>query len=41
MCGRLMCCLSYEETGGGRVVIEDPNERVGFNEEEDQAEEKK
>jgi cell fate regulator YaaT (PSP1 superfamily) len=41
MCGRLMCCLSYEETEGGRVVIEDQDERVGYDEEEDLAEDKK
>ena len=35
MCGRLMCCLSYEEDVGGRVVIEDQDERVGYDEEED------
>ncbi len=34
-CGRLMCCLSYEETGGGRVFIEDGDERIGYNEEEE------
>lgn len=35
-CGRLMCCLSYEEDHGGRVLIEDQDELVGYNEEEDQ-----
>jgi cell fate regulator YaaT (PSP1 superfamily) len=35
MCGRLMCCLSYEEDVGGRIVIEDQDERVGYDEEED------
>ncbi len=34
-CGRLMCCLSYEEDHGGRIFIEDENELVGYNEEED------
>ncbi|MCP4153515.1 MAG: hypothetical protein GY757_37655 [bacterium] len=34
-CGRLMCCLSYEEDHGGRVYIEDQDELVGYNEEED------
>jgi len=34
-CGRLMCCLSYEEDSGGRVYIEDQDELVGYNEEED------
>ncbi|MDY0297396.1 MAG: regulatory iron-sulfur-containing complex subunit RicT [Acidobacteriota bacterium] len=34
-CGRLMCCLSYEEDHGGRVLIEDQDELVGYNEEED------
>ncbi|MCP5108658.1 MAG: hypothetical protein GY950_35055 [bacterium] len=34
-CGRLMCCLSYEEDMGGRVYIEDQDELVGYNEEED------
>jgi len=34
-CGRLMCCLSYEEDHGGRVFIEDQDELVGYNEEED------
>jgi cell fate regulator YaaT (PSP1 superfamily) len=35
MCGRLMCCLSYEEDVGGRIVIEDQDERIGYDEEED------
>lgn len=34
-CGRLMCCLSYEEDHGGRVLIEDQDDLVGYNEEED------
>lgn len=34
-CGRLMCCLSYEEDMGGRIYIEDQDELVGYNEEED------
>ncbi len=38
-CGRLMCCLSYEEDEGGRVYIEDQDERVGYDEEEDLASE--
>lgn len=37
-CGRLMCCLSYEEDHGGRIYIEDQDELVGYNEEEDEAE---
>jgi cell fate regulator YaaT (PSP1 superfamily) len=41
MCGRLMCCLSYEEDVGGRIVIEDQNERIGYDEEEDLAAEDK
>lgn len=35
-CGRLMCCLSYEEDIGGRIYIEDQDELVGYNEEEDE-----
>ena len=35
LCGRLMCCLSYEDDYGGRVYIEDQDERVGYDEEED------
>jgi len=38
-CGRLMCCLSYEEDVGGRIFIEDQDERVGYDEEEDLASE--
>ncbi len=38
-CGRLMCCLSYEEDHGGRIFIEDHDELVGYDEEEDMAEE--
>ncbi len=34
-CGRLMCCLSYEEDTGGRIYFEDQDELVGYNEEED------
>lgn len=34
-CGRLMCCLSYEESSGGRIFVEDDDEVVGYNEEED------
>lgn len=34
-CGRLMCCLSYEEDVGGRIYIEDQDELVGYNEEEE------
>jgi cell fate regulator YaaT (PSP1 superfamily) len=34
-CGRLMCCLSYEEDIGGRIYFEDQDELVGYNEEED------
>jgi cell fate regulator YaaT (PSP1 superfamily) len=34
-CGRLMCCLSYEEDYGGRIFIEDQDELVGYDEEED------
>jgi cell fate regulator YaaT (PSP1 superfamily) len=41
MCGRLMCCLSYEEDVGGRIVIEDQDERIGYDEEEDLASEDK
>jgi cell fate regulator YaaT (PSP1 superfamily) len=41
MCGRLMCCLSYEEDVGGRIVIEDQDERIGYDEEEDLAAEDK
>ncbi len=37
-CGRLMCCLSYEEDCGGRIFIEDQDELVGYNEEEDMEE---
>ena len=36
-CGRLMCCLSYEEDCGGRIFIEDQDELVGYDEEEDEA----
>lgn len=35
-CGRLMCCLSYEEDMGGRIYIEDQDELVGYNEEEEE-----
>jgi len=38
-CGRLMCCLSYEEDSGGRVYIEDQDEIVFYNEEEDMIDE--
>ncbi len=38
-CGRLMCCLSYEEDHGGRVLIEDQDELVGYNEEDDMEQE--
>lgn len=38
-CGRLMCCLSYEEDSGGRIFIEDQDELVGYNEEEEDSEE--
>ncbi len=38
-CGRLMCCLSYEEDIGGRIYFEDQDELVGYNEEEDVEEE--
>lgn len=34
-CGRLMCCLSYEDDHGGRVYIEDKDELVGYDEEQD------
>jgi len=34
-CGRLMCCLSYEDDSGGRVYIEDKDELVGYDEEQD------
>ncbi|MGE5341085.1 MAG: stage 0 sporulation family protein [Candidatus Omnitrophota bacterium] len=37
-CGRLMCCLSYEEDMGGRIYIEDQDELIGYDEEEDLAE---
>jgi cell fate regulator YaaT (PSP1 superfamily) len=37
-CGRLMCCLSYEEDHGGRIFIEDQDELVGYNEEEEDLE---
>lgn len=37
-CGRLMCCLSYEEDMGGRIYFEDQDELVGYDEEEDMAE---
>ncbi len=40
-CGRLMCCLSYEDDYGGRVYIEDSDELVGYDEEQDIAETKK
>jgi cell fate regulator YaaT (PSP1 superfamily) len=36
-CGRLMCCLSYEEDVGGRIFIEDQDELVGYDEEEEMA----
>ncbi len=39
-CGRLMCCLSYEEDSGGRIYIEDQDELVGYNEEEDEEHQK-
>lgn len=32
-CGRLMCCLSYEEDCGGRVFLEDQDELIGYDEE--------
>ncbi len=35
LCGRLMCCLSYEDDSGGRIFVEDDDDRVGYNEEED------
>jgi cell fate regulator YaaT (PSP1 superfamily) len=35
-CGRLICCLSYEEDDGGRIYIEDQDELVGYDEEEDE-----
>lgn len=35
-CGRLMCCLSYEEDMGGRIYIEDQDELVGYDEEDDE-----
>ncbi len=38
-CGRLMCCLSYEEDSGGRIYFEDQDELVGYDEEEDMVEE--
>ncbi len=34
-CGRLMCCLSYEDDHGGRVYIEDKDELIGYDEEQD------
>ena len=34
-CGRLMCCLSYEDDSGGRVYIEDKDELIGYDEEQD------
>ncbi len=34
-CGRLMCCLSYEDDYGGRIFIEDQDELVGYDEEQD------
>ena len=34
-CGRLMCCLSYEDDYGGRVYIEDQDELIGYDEEQD------
>lgn len=34
-CGRLMCCLSYEEDAGGRIFIEDQDELVGYDEEDE------
>lgn len=40
-CGRLMCCLSYEDDHGGRVFIEDKDELVGYDEEQDMADSKK
>lgn len=36
-CGRLMCCLSYEEDVGGRIFIEDQDELIGYDEEQDLA----
>jgi len=39
-CGRLMCCLSYEEDFGGRIFIEDQDELIGYDEEEELVEEK-
>ena len=36
-CGRLMCCLSYEEDVGGRIYIEDQDELIGYDEEQDLA----
>lgn len=35
-CGRLMCCLSYEEDMGGRIYFEDMDELVGYDEEEEE-----
>ena len=40
-CGRLMCCLSYEDDHGGRVFIEDKDELVGYDEEQDMSVSKK
>lgn len=37
-CGRLMCCLSYEEDMGGRIYFEDMDELVGYDEEEEENE---
>jgi cell fate regulator YaaT (PSP1 superfamily) len=39
-CSRLMCCLSYEEDMGGRIFIEDQEELVGYDEEEESAQDK-
>ena len=36
-CGRLMCCLSYEEDVGGRIFIEDQDELIGYDEEQELA----
>ncbi len=40
-CGRLMCCLSYEDDFGGRILVEDKDELIGYDEELDAIESRK
>jgi len=40
-CGRLMCCLSYEDDYGGRIIVEDKDELIGYDEEQDAIDSKK